>query len=90
MIKAELSIRSRKLSDLWATRAMQRRTLVAVGVQVFTQFTGINGTRMIAQFQLQFIYHSTSYQLLWTSDVHIARYRRGKGSSCTRVSHAAC
>jgi hypothetical protein len=44
MIKAELSIRSRKLSDLWATRAMQRRTLVAVGVQVFTQFTGINGT----------------------------------------------
>jgi hypothetical protein len=49
VIKAELFIRSRKLSDLWATRAMQRRTLVAVGVQVFTQFTGINGTRMIAQ-----------------------------------------
>ena len=43
-IKAELSVRSRRLSDLWATRAMLRRTLVAVGVQIFTQFTGINGT----------------------------------------------
>jgi len=41
-IKAELSVRSRRLSDLWATRAMLRRTLVAVGVQIFTQFTGIN------------------------------------------------
>ncbi|KAF8962725.1 general substrate transporter [Flammula alnicola] len=41
-IKAEVSVRSRRLSDLWATRAMQRRTLVAVGVQVFCQFTGIN------------------------------------------------
>lgn len=43
-IKAELSVRSRSLCDLWATRAMFRRTLVAVGVQIFTQFTGINGT----------------------------------------------
>ena len=42
-IKAELAVRSAKLSGLWATRAMQRRTLVAIGVQVFTQFTGING-----------------------------------------------
>lgn len=42
-IKAESLIRSRRLSDLWATPAMVRRTLVAVGVQVFTQFTGING-----------------------------------------------
>ncbi|KAF8807060.1 hypothetical protein BYT27DRAFT_7242680 [Phlegmacium glaucopus] len=41
-IKAELSVRSRRLSDLWATRAMLRRTLVAIGVQAFTQFTGIN------------------------------------------------
>ncbi|KAF4614243.1 hypothetical protein D9613_007735 [Agrocybe pediades] len=41
-IKAEVSIRSRKLSDLWATRAMTHRTLVAVGVQVFCQLTGIN------------------------------------------------
>ncbi|KAF8896597.1 sugar transporter, partial [Infundibulicybe gibba] len=41
-IKSEVSIRSRKLSDLWATRAMMRRTMVAVGVQVFCQFTGIN------------------------------------------------
>ncbi|KAF9485224.1 general substrate transporter [Pholiota conissans] len=42
VIKAELSIRSRRLSDLWATRAMTHRTFVAVGVQVFCQFTGIN------------------------------------------------
>ncbi|KAF7424377.1 hypothetical protein PC9H_009684 [Pleurotus ostreatus] len=41
-IKAEVFVRSRKLSDLWATRAMLRRTLVAVGVQVFGQFSGIN------------------------------------------------
>jgi len=41
-IKAELVTRSRRLSDLWATRAMTRRTLVAVGVQVFGQFSGIN------------------------------------------------
>ncbi|TFK40034.1 sugar transporter [Crucibulum laeve] len=41
-IKAEVSIKSRRLSDLWATRAMLHRTLVAVGVQVFCQFTGIN------------------------------------------------
>ena len=43
VIKAEASQRSRSLSDLWATRAMLRRTLVAVGVQVFGQFSGING-----------------------------------------------
>ncbi|PPR03247.1 hypothetical protein CVT24_012824 [Panaeolus cyanescens] len=47
-IKAELSDsksngRSNRLSDLWATRAMMKRTFVAVGVQVFCQFTGING-----------------------------------------------
>jgi len=42
-IKAEVSIKSRKLSDLWATRAMAHRTFVAVGVQVFCQLTGING-----------------------------------------------
>ncbi|RDB25726.1 High-affinity glucose transporter [Hypsizygus marmoreus] len=41
-IKAEASIRSRRISDLWATRPMLRRTFVAVGVQVFCQFTGIN------------------------------------------------
>ncbi|KAH9481570.1 High-affinity glucose transporter [Psilocybe cubensis] len=41
-IKAEHSIKSRRISDLWATRAMAHRTLVAVGVQVFCQFTGIN------------------------------------------------
>lgn len=43
VIKAEASQRSRNISDLWATRAMLNRTLVAVGVQVFGQFSGING-----------------------------------------------
>lgn len=42
-IKADALIRSGSISDLWATPAMLRRTLVAVGVQVFGQFTGING-----------------------------------------------
>ncbi|KAI0635596.1 general substrate transporter [Trametes polyzona] len=41
-IKAERRVRSRSLRDLWATRGMLRRTLVAVGVQVFGQFSGIN------------------------------------------------
>ncbi|KAI0042870.1 general substrate transporter [Auriscalpium vulgare] len=41
-IKAEAAVRSRTYADLWETRAMLRRTLVAVGVQVFGQFTGIN------------------------------------------------
>ncbi|KAI0734283.1 general substrate transporter [Fomitopsis betulina] len=41
-IKAEASTRSRRLSDLWETPAMLKRTLVAVGVQVFGQFSGIN------------------------------------------------
>ncbi|KAH7907275.1 general substrate transporter [Hygrophoropsis aurantiaca] len=41
-IKADALMRSRRFSDLWATRAMMRRTMVSVGVQVFTQFTGIN------------------------------------------------
>jgi len=41
-IKAEMKVRSHKLADLWSTRAMKKRTLVAVGVQVFCQFTGIN------------------------------------------------
>ena len=41
-IKAELVVRSRSITDLWATRGMLRRTLVAVGVQVFGQFSGIN------------------------------------------------
>ncbi|KAF9259393.1 sugar transporter, partial [Marasmius fiardii PR-910] len=41
-IKAEMAVRSTKISDLWATRAMVRRTLVGCGVQIFTQLTGIN------------------------------------------------
>ncbi|KAF5382196.1 hypothetical protein D9615_004252 [Tricholomella constricta] len=41
-IKADAKTRSRKLSDLWATRPMAKRTFVACGVQVFCQFTGIN------------------------------------------------
>lgn len=47
VIKAEVSQRSNRLSDLWETRAMLRRTLVAVGVQVFGQFSGINGTSLV-------------------------------------------
>lgn len=43
-IKAEVLTRSNNIADLFATRAMMRRTLVACGVQVFGQFTGINGT----------------------------------------------
>lgn len=42
-IKAEVAVRSSKLSDLWASKAMIHRTLVACGVQIFCQFTGING-----------------------------------------------
>ncbi|KAF7796468.1 hypothetical protein EIP86_007645 [Pleurotus ostreatoroseus] len=42
VIKAEMSGRSRRFSDLWATRSMLKRTGVAVGVQVMGQFTGIN------------------------------------------------
>ena len=34
VIKAEAMQRSRSLSDLWATRAMTKRTMVAIGVQV--------------------------------------------------------
>ncbi|KAI1796985.1 general substrate transporter [Ganoderma leucocontextum] len=41
-IKAETVVRSRSLTDLWATRGMLRRTFIAVGVQVFSQFSGIN------------------------------------------------
>ena len=44
MIKAEASQRSRSLRDLWSTPAMVKRTMVAVGVQVMGQFSGINGT----------------------------------------------
>lgn len=42
-ITAELTVKSTRLSDLWATPGMLKRTLVAVGVQVFGQFSGING-----------------------------------------------
>ena len=41
-IRAERLVRARSVADLWATRGMLRRTLVAVGVQVFGQFSGIN------------------------------------------------
>ncbi|KAJ7767239.1 general substrate transporter [Mycena metata] len=33
---------STKLSDLWSTKPMLRRTLTGIGIQVCTQFTGIN------------------------------------------------
>ncbi|KAG6881748.1 hypothetical protein C0992_000288, partial [Termitomyces sp. T32_za158] len=43
-IKAEARIRTHSLRSLVSTVPMTRRLFVAVGVQVFTQFTGINGT----------------------------------------------
>lgn len=49
VIKAEVSQRSRSITDLWATRAMLKRTLVAVGVQVFGQFSGINGAHICSE-----------------------------------------
>jgi Sugar (and other) transporter len=77
-IKAELHIRSRRLSDLWATKAMAWRTLVAVGVQVFGQFTGINGQFFYVHL---FAFPSTelfdSYQLLWPHHVSIPRNPEG-------------
>lgn len=42
-IRVEMLSRSRNISDLFATSAMFRRTLVACSVQIFGQFTGING-----------------------------------------------
>ncbi len=47
-IKAELHVRTRRLSDLWTTRAMFWRTSIAVGVQVLGQFTGINSQYFIS------------------------------------------
>ena len=49
-IKAELLTKSHNIADLWATRAMLHRTLVSVGVQIFGQFTGINGKHSISTF----------------------------------------
>lgn len=54
-IKAEAAVRSRKISDLWASKAMLHRTLVAVGVQVFCQFTGINGMYWFHFFQSRWL-----------------------------------
>ena len=42
-IRADVAIRSNNIADLFKSRSMTWRTLVAVGVQVFGQFTGING-----------------------------------------------
>ncbi|EKM78126.1 hypothetical protein AGABI1DRAFT_114945 [Agaricus bisporus var. burnettii JB137-S8] len=41
-IKSEVAVRSSKISDLWASKPMIHRTLVACGIQIFGQFTGIN------------------------------------------------
>jgi sugar porter (SP) family MFS transporter len=41
-IRAEKAYQSHNVTDLFATRAMAHRTLVACGVQIFGQFTGIN------------------------------------------------
>lgn len=71
VIKAEHSERSRNIADLWATRPMIKRTLVAVGVQVMGQFTGINGilpAYLVSTVSLELTY-SFSHQLLWAIDV---------------------
>lgn len=82
-IKAERTVLSRSLSDLWATRGSLRRTLVAVGVQVFGQFSGINGASshpsiscspFLGNAKAQSnVLPTHSDQLLWTVDVHRAR-----------------
>ncbi|KAJ7067446.1 general substrate transporter [Mycena amicta] len=41
-IRYEQTHYSTKFSDLWATKPMLRRTLTGMGVQICTQFTGIN------------------------------------------------
>jgi hypothetical protein len=41
-IRAEVAIRSNKISDLWGTRSMTKRTAVACGIQAMAQLTGIN------------------------------------------------
>lgn len=41
-IKYEKANMSSKLSDLWATKPMLKRTLTGMGVQICCQFTGIN------------------------------------------------
>lgn len=43
VIKAEALIRTRNISGLFESKPMIKRTLVACGVQIFGQFTGING-----------------------------------------------
>jgi len=47
VIHAEQQVRSRRISDLWATPAMLRRTMVACGIQMMGQFTGINGLSIL-------------------------------------------
>jgi len=64
VIKAEASHRSRHLSDLWETRAMLKRTLVAVGVQVFGQFSGINVINYFGPSMYQALGLSTGQSLL--------------------------
>ncbi|KAL0567132.1 hypothetical protein V5O48_014862 [Marasmius crinis-equi] len=39
-IKAEMPVRSNKISDLWATWAMVKRSFVGCGLQIFCQLTG--------------------------------------------------
>jgi Sugar (and other) transporter len=54
-IQAEMLVRSRRLGDLWSTAAMRKRTLVAVGVQVFGQFSGINGKATTFVCEIKFL-----------------------------------
>ena len=68
-IKAEMMIRSRNIRDLSSTPAMLKRTLVACGVQIFGQFTGINGITRIGSWNDSDLEFDDSDQLLWTEDV---------------------
>ncbi|EIM91152.1 general substrate transporter [Stereum hirsutum FP-91666 SS1] len=57
-IKAELLMKSKRVSDLWADAGTVKRSLVAIGVQVFGQFTGVNvinyyGPRMYASLGIE-------------------------------------
>lgn len=68
-IKAEAAVRSRNIRDLWASKAMIHRTLVACGVQVFCQFTGINGESDYKHTPDNELREVISDQLLRASDV---------------------
>jgi len=49
-IKAEQLVKKTDIRELWRTPAMMKRTFVACAVQIFGQFTGINGTSIASYF----------------------------------------